>query len=124
MSVKIKGLQAIESNLRKLAIKERKARNKALEKLTEAVANQLERNTPPGANHSGKHMKNDVQISKPDEDGHITVGFGKETSWRVHFVEMGTIKQPPQGFVQQTEDQMKRRVLDIIRSELKKGVGL
>ncbi|MEK5500450.1 HK97-gp10 family putative phage morphogenesis protein [Bacillus sp. FSL M8-0168] len=124
MSVRITGLRAIEGNLRKLAAKEKKVRNKALERAAKEVADQLEINTPSGDDHGGTHMKDDVQISKPNEDGHITVGFGKETSWRVHFVEMGTMKQPPQGFIQQTEEQMQSKVLEIIRTELKRGLGL
>lgn len=124
MSVKITGARAIEENLRKLVIKEKQVRNRALKKAANEVAKQLEMNTPSGTSHGGTHLKDDVQVSSPTEDGHITVGFGKETGWRAHFVEMGTMKQPPQGFIQRTEEQMQNKVLEIIRAEVKRGLGL
>lgn len=124
MSINVNGLKQIEANLKKLALKESKVRDKAVQKAAEEVARQLERNTPVEPNYNGKHMKDDVQVGKVDEDGHITVGYGKDTSWRAHFVEMGTIKQPPQGFIQQTEDQMKKRIIDIMKKEIQRGLGL
>ena len=40
-----------------------------------------------------KHMKDDIQVSGVDQYGHVNVGFGEDTYWRVHFVELGTVNQ-------------------------------
>lgn len=55
-----------------------------------------------GESHEFKHMRDDIVISKPDKLGEVTVGYGKDTAWRSHFVNDGTIHQPPQHFAEKT----------------------
>lgn len=46
-------------------------------------------------------MKDHVVYSKPTVNKPVSeVGFDKQVAWRAHFVEFGTIKQPPQAFIQ------------------------
>lgn len=128
MSIEFSGLNELDKNLRKLAVSEKKIRNRAIRKAGEAFAERLERNTPVDRETERKgshvHMKDDVQISGVNQDGIISVGYGKETHWRVHFAETGTIKQRPQGFMQQTEEEMQDRILEIMQAEIRKGLGL
>ncbi|PAD39815.1 HK97-gp10 family putative phage morphogenesis protein [Terribacillus sp. 7520-G] len=123
MSVKISGHKELDSKLKKLAVKYPKIQENALQKAAQAVADQLEKNTPYDAAANGKHLKDDVQVSKMSEDGRVSVGYGK-LHYRAHWLEWGTIYQPPQGHMQHTEDQMRNTVLEIVRKELKKGLGL
>ena len=69
-----------------------------------------------------KHMKDDIQLSGIDQYGHVNVGFGEDTYWRVHFIELGTVNQKPNPFIERTVEETKDDYLDkmssIIRSEL------
>ncbi|MDT2526029.1 HK97-gp10 family putative phage morphogenesis protein, partial [Enterococcus raffinosus] len=54
----------------------------------------------------------------------VDVGYDDEVAWRIHFVEFGSIKQPPQGIVQKTQRQIENQVTEIIANELKRRLGL
>lgn len=143
MSVDV-DISGIEVGLRRLAAKEKKVERAGLKKAAEAVAERLKKNTPYYEGpRDGKwraqrrfekesgiktgdfaHMRDDIKISRANQFGEVTVGYGKETYWRSHFVELGTIKQKPQGFIQQTEEEMRRQVMAIMTREFKRGLGL
>ncbi|EPI2235535.1 HK97-gp10 family putative phage morphogenesis protein [Enterococcus hirae] len=42
----------------------------------------------------------------------------------MHFIEFGTIKQRPKGFVQKTQKQIEKQVTQIIADEVKRRLGL
>ena len=64
-------------------------------------------------------MKDHVVYSKPTVNKPVSeVGFDKQVAWRAHFVEFGTIKQPPQAFIQKTMRDIENKVADIIQSEM------
>lgn len=108
-----------------MAGKEKRVRNSALKKAGEAIADRLRENTPIDTTDGNeKHMKDDIVVSGVNQYGEVTVGYGHETYWRVHFVEMGTIKQRPQHFIERTEQEMQEIVMKIIERELRKGLGL
>ncbi|MGG4040667.1 HK97-gp10 family putative phage morphogenesis protein [Bacillus smithii] len=116
---------SIDKALKQLAGKEKRVRNKALKKAGEAIAEKLRENTPVDqTDHNQKHMKDDIVVSGVDQYGEIKIGYGQETAWRVHFVEMGTIKQRPQHFIERTEQEMQEEVMKIVEEELRKGLGL
>ncbi|PKR84866.1 HK97-gp10 family putative phage morphogenesis protein [Heyndrickxia camelliae] len=112
----------INDNLRRLAIEQTKVRNRALKEAGKRLAQRLRENTPVDGK-TDEHMRDDVRVSGV-KDGEVTVGFGKDTAWRAHFVEMGTIKQRPQGFIQRTEEEMRNEILQIVETELRRGFGL
>lgn len=124
MSIKI-DTSSIDRALRNMGSQEKKVRNKALKKAGNKLASRLRDNTPidPRDNNK-KHMKDDIIVSGVDQYGEVTIGFGKETYWRAHFVELGTIKQRPQHFIENTEQEMRDKVMEIIREELVRGLGL
>ncbi|AVD56213.1 HK97-gp10 family putative phage morphogenesis protein [Heyndrickxia faecalis] len=137
-------ISGIEAGLRRLAAKEKKVQRAGLKKAAEAIADRLRENTPyydgkrdgkwkaqrqfekeTGSNNGDfAHLRDDIKISNMNQFGEVFVGFGKETYWRVHFTEMGTIKQKPQAFIQRTEEEMRRKVMTIMVKEFKRGLGL
>ncbi|MGG1481461.1 HK97-gp10 family putative phage morphogenesis protein [Bacillus smithii] len=124
MSVEI-DTSSIDQALKRMVAQEKKVRNAGLKKAAQSVAQRLEENTPiENESDVEKHMKGDIAISGVDQNGEIFVGYGKDTFWRAHFVEMGTIKQKPQGFIQRTEEEMRNEVINIMAEEFKRGLGL
>jgi len=116
---------SIDKALKQMAGKEKRVRNSALKKAGEVIADKLRQNTPiDQSDNNEKHMKDDIVVSNVDQYGEITVGFGDDTYWRAHFVELGTIKQRPQHFIERTEQEMQQEVMKIIEEELRKGLGL
>ncbi len=69
-----------------------------------------------------KHMRDDVQFSGVTQTGQVNVGFGKDTYWRVHFVELGTVNQKANPFIERAIEAgtgpYTESVSNIIRSEL------
>lgn len=95
-----------------------KAMIKSVEAAGEYASKQLKTKTPIDYD-TNTHMKDHVVYSKPTVNKPVSeVGFDKEVSWRVHFVEFGTIKQPPQAFIQKTLKDIESKVADIIQSEM------
>ena len=65
------------------------------------------------------HMRDHIVFSKPTANNPVSeVGFDKEVSWRVHFVEFGTIRQRPQPFIETTMEDIENKVANIIQSEM------
>ncbi|WP_367387435.1 HK97-gp10 family putative phage morphogenesis protein [Bacillus vallismortis] len=121
------GIGGIEKELDKLARKNTRAAKAAVQAGAQVFAEALERNTPPGRDSSHKmHMKDNVVYSKAKEDGEIyaSVGYGKETASRLHFSNFGTIKQPPQHFIERTSNEMEQTVLQIVQQVYMRELGL
>ncbi|WP_025726784.1 HK97-gp10 family putative phage morphogenesis protein [Heyndrickxia ginsengihumi] len=116
---------SIDKALKQMAGKEKRVRNRALKQGANTLAARLRENTPVDDNDNNeKHMRDGIVVSGVNADGEIQVGYDKETYWRVHFSELGTIKQRPQGFIQRTEEEMKNEFFKTVQDELKKGLGL
>lgn len=97
-----------------------KAAVKAVEVAGEYASTQLKKNTPVDYD-TKTHMKDHIVYSKPTKSKPVSeVGFDKEVAWRASFVEFGTIKQPPQGFIQKTMRDIESKVADIIQSEMQR----
>ncbi|RHW46084.1 head-tail adaptor protein [Bombilactobacillus bombi] len=128
--------------LQSLGNKSKRITNKALRAGRDYVAEQLQANTPyenrsdrswkaqreqDKINHTHttfKHLRDDIVYSGIDQFGHVKIGFGKDTYWRAHFVELGTIYQPARPFISTTIDSTREGYKDIITNELRKGLGL
>ena len=130
----------ITSELQKLGNKAKRISNKAVRESAPIFAEELKAQTPyenvsdrswkaqrqmdkkTGKKTTFKHMKDDIQLSGIDQYGHVNVGFGEDTYWRVHFIELGTVNQKPNPFIERTVEETKDDYLDkmssIIRSEL------
>lgn len=113
----------IEQNLKRLAADNKKARNRALKKGAEYVRQKLEENTPKSV-YAGEHMKDFTTFTGVNSDGELRIGFDKQVSFRAHFVELGTIYQLPQAFIQRTQTETKEEFFRIVAEELRKELGL
>ncbi|AWY02938.1 hypothetical protein [Staphylococcus phage VB-SauS-SA2] len=99
----------IEDSLVNLVKRVPKIRDKALREGAIQFAKEVENVTPVGPPRSptkyGKgssdyamtHMKDDVKYQKY-RDGRYMVGYGKNTGWRAHFINNGTVYINPTFF--------------------------
>lgn len=95
-----------------------KAAVKAVEVAGDYASKQLKTRTPIDYD-TKTHMRDHIVYSKPTVNKPVSeVGFDKQVAWRAHFVEFGTIKQPPQAFIQKTMKDIESKVADIIQSEM------
>ncbi|WP_445505818.1 HK97-gp10 family putative phage morphogenesis protein [Niallia sp. 03091] len=119
MSVDI-DMSGLDRQLRELAYKTQSGGKKATKVGAAIVAAALKVNAPyenrsdrkwkqqrqfdlqSGVEREFKHLRDDVVISPPNELGNIEIKFGKDTAWRSHFVNDGTIYQAPQHFAEKT----------------------
>lgn len=130
----------ITVELKKLGEKGSRISRKAVRKAIPIFEEALKKNTPyenvsdrswkaqrqmdkkTGKKTTFKHMKDDIQVSGVDQYGHVNVGFGEDTYWRVHFIELGTVNQKPNPFIERTVEETKddylNKMSSIIRSEL------
>jgi len=130
----------VTSKLASLGNKGNTIRNKSLRAGKEIIVSNLESNTPyedksdrswkgqremdriKGHKTVFKHMKDDIVYSGVDQKGGLKVGFGKDTYWRVHFVELGTDNMSANPFIERTlkdsEDEYKSTVENTVREEL------
>lgn len=101
-----------------------KAAVKAVEVAGEYASKQLKTKTPIDYD-TKTHMKDHIVYSKPTVNKPVSeVGFDKQVAWRAHFVEFGTIKQPPQAFIQKTMKDIEKQVSTIIQKEMQRRMGL
>lgn len=132
----------VTSNLSTLGKKGKTIRNKALRAGREVLIHNLEENTPyenqsdrswkgqremdriTGHKTTFKHLKDDIVYSGIDQTGAIKIGFGKDTYWRVHFVELGTKRQAPNPFITNTLNQSQEQYRNIIEKTVREELGL
>ncbi|MBC6310148.1 phage tail protein [Listeria sp. FSL L7-1582] len=86
------------------------------------LAEALERNTPYDPDGS-KHLRDDV-VFGADEAGAMTIGYGKATAYRAHFVNNGTENQTGVHHIEKTLETEGKKALDLMQAEVKKGLGL
>lgn len=121
--VEINGMDEILANLEQLNINVRKVKRNALTKGAEIVDRELVKATPIEYGTS-VHMKDNVVYSNMRKDkatggDYVFVAYSKAVKHRVHVVEFGTIKQPPQNFIQGVLDKTRDDVQRAITNELK-----
>lgn len=102
--------------------------NKIMNDIAPDVAQQFTKKVPyyQGSknNMTGKrglymeeHMRDNVVYDKA-KDGYVEIGFDEDVSWRIHFTELGTIKQPPQNFIEKAIDELAQEVQMRVETEL------
>lgn len=108
--------------LRRLAAAHENVYKKGLKKAATIVAERLRANSPYDASNT-LNLRDSVEISSV-KDGEIQIGYTKNVYWRVAFVEYGTIKQPPQHFMERTFEETREEAIEVLKEELKKGLNL
>lgn len=125
----------INRDLLQLARRKQNVLNKALLKAGEVLAAELEENTPKQNERDGQidrktraghaHMQSNVVFALDEhEEGKVLIGYTKDVAWRVHFPELGTIKQRPQGFMERTTNSSMNKAVKVLERELRKGLGM
>lgn len=119
----------IYTALNKLGNKMDRVVNKAVNEATPTAEKTLKKNTPyfdgkkyaqkNKASYSKEHMRDHIISSKASK-GYADVGFDDSVSWRVHFVEFGTIKQKPDAFIAKTMKEIESEVSSIIQHTLQR----
>lgn len=130
----------ITVELQKIGNKAKRITNKAVRESAPIFSEELKAQTPyenvsdrswkaqrkmdkiTGKKSTFKHMKDDIQVSGVDQFGHVNVGFGEDTYWRVHFVELGTVNQKANPFIERainaSREEYENKISSVIRSEL------
>ena len=130
----------ITVELQKIGNKAKRITNKAVRESAPIFAEELKAQTPyenvsdrswkaqrkmdkiTGKKSTFKHMKDDIQVSGVDQFGHVNVGFGEDTYWRVHFVVLGTVNQKANPFIERainySREEYESKISSVIRSEL------
>lgn len=106
-----------------------KVKDRALKKGAIKMGEEIEKVTPVGPyrpkdkygkgteKYSPVHMKDDVKYQK-DTDGRYKVGYGKNTAWRAHFINNGTVYISPTFFFDKVVEAKLPGVYDTIADEI------
>lgn len=109
-----------------------KVANNIMDDLAPDVAKEFEKKVPywRGDKSEGKrgsymkeHARDHVTYSKA-KDGQVEIGFDDDVSWRIHFIEFGTIHQPPQHIIEKSIDALADEVQARVERELIRRLGL
>lgn len=129
-NVRIEGVRELLNNIAKTSEDVSKATKAANKKAADVFAKQLQQNTPVGKYENAKwwgkyKAKNEVAVSNTRTDSgsnidYVAVGYHKDVAWRIHFVEVGTIKMSPRWFITKTVDETAKDVENTMKSEIRK----
>lgn len=109
-----------------------KVANTIMNDLAPDVAKEFEKKVPywTGAKNEGsrgaymkEHARDHVVYTKA-KDGQVEIGFDDDVSWRIHFIEFGTIHQPPQHIIEKSLDALAEDVQARVERELIRRLGL
>ncbi|AZS06461.1 head-tail joining protein [Enterococcus phage heks] len=115
-------LNAIGKNADRITVK-------ALNQAGEIAKKELAKRSPyfDGKKYAGKmqsykkeHMKDHTVASRASKNKfEVEVGYDSDVSWRIHFTELGTIRQRPQHFIEKTIKDIEDEVQQIILKAMK-----
>lgn len=88
------------------------------------IAEKLSNNTPKSEKAGDIHLADDVTVGSVNEQGEVEVGYSKQTAWRVHFSNFGTVHQRGQHFIEKTVEESSEDAMRTYMSELKRGLNL
>ena len=104
---------------------------KALNKAGEIGERELAKRTPywDGKKYSGKdqmykreHMQKNTAMTKATKGKHeVLIGYNDNVAWRVHFTELGTMKQRPQHFIEKTVNEVQDEIQQIIMKAMEEA---
>ncbi|MCY8505098.1 HK97-gp10 family putative phage morphogenesis protein [Bacillus atrophaeus] len=128
--IELQGFKELEATFADLARKDEKIHKAAVKAGGAVLAAEINEEAPRsdlGGSHP--HIEEDVIVGnriKRDEDGEIyaVVGPTKETKFRVHLPEFGTIHQPANPFIQRSMMKANDKILEAMRKAIKAGYKL
>lgn len=122
----------VYKSLNKLGDDVEKIANNIMDEIAPDVAKQFEKRIPvwDGKKSNGQrgsymqeHARDHVTYTKA-KDGQVEIGFDDEVSWRIHFIEFGTINQPPQHIIEKSLDALADEVQARVEREIMRRLGL
>ncbi|RST59710.1 hypothetical protein D5F11_011450 [Siminovitchia terrae] len=131
MSVQIKGLREVISNLSKKErdiIRAAKAGNLAGGKvIKEELKSNVPRSGYSGANPQARLADNVVMSGNRTDGGsgesYVAVGFNKAANFRAHIPEFGSISQSPQGYMTKTVHATERKVAQEMEKAIRGAIS-
>lgn len=128
MSVEIKGLRELLSNLDRKESDILSAMRKANLAGADIIANELKRNVPKSGYGGAKAQarlvsavtKSGNKTDKGTFEPYVDVGFNRSANFRAHFQEFGTISQAPQGYMAKTVQAVEGRVVRGMESAIRR----
>ncbi|MEC0242768.1 hypothetical protein P4H66_23435 [Paenibacillus dokdonensis] len=72
-----------------------------------------------------EHIQADIKVSgvrRGDGLRFVLIGTSKKTSWRLHFLEYGTKRMPPQPFIIPSFQENKDRIASVLANAQRKGM--
>ncbi|MCY9112081.1 HK97 gp10 family phage protein [Bacillus atrophaeus] len=128
--IELQGFKELEATFADLARKDEKIHKAAVKAGGAVLAAEINEEAPRsdlGGSHP--HIEEDIIVGnriKRDEDGEIyaVVGPTKETKFRVHLPEFGTIHQPANPFIQRSMMKANDKILEAMRKAIKAGYKL
>lgn len=125
-TVELQGVDAMLNAIRrKMASGVSQLENEGLRASGEIIAEaQREKVAVSSINH--EHIKEDIRVSgvrRGDGLRFVLIGASKKTNWRLHFLEFGTKKMPPQPFILPSFQENKDRVSSLLAGAFRKGVS-
>ena len=105
--------------------------NKVLKESAEPLKDEIETNTnkSDGSSHryGEGHAKDRVVITNVkggmSDEKYVETGYDKSVSWRMYFVNFGTIYQKPQNIIQRSITVKKSEVFRLQQEGLKRALG-
>lgn len=126
IGMEIKGLEKLRQSIDELGIKGSKVENQALQRGAEIILKDAILNAPVA---TGKGWKG-LSIGRPRKKGDkktVLVGIDKGDISEIYYMkfhEFGTSKMQATPFLSPAYEKNKKNVQNIIKSEIKKGLGL
>ncbi|MFL0197002.1 HK97-gp10 family putative phage morphogenesis protein [Clostridium sp. WILCCON 0269] len=126
VDIQFEGMNELIDKVQELGRKGSSIQNAALKAAAQPVVEDM-RNIVAVSDINEKHIKDDIQVSNVKiENGrkYVRVGPGKDTNWRAKFLEFGTSKMSAKPFMAPAYENNKEKSKQIIKEELKEGLGL
>ncbi|EDN8811024.1 hypothetical protein GJW58_12330 [Listeria monocytogenes] len=130
---KLKVTNTIDKSLLRMAQQSEKLQKTAWKQGAKLIADRLLLNTPvwDGSKYSGsrgdymqKHAKDNVVFGYNNQTGETLIGYAEDVAWRMHFVNMGTMKQNGQHFIERTITESEAEAYKLVEAEIRRGLGL
>lgn len=122
MKIELDGVESVVRELEKLGTVGKRIENVALKKAGQTVKTAIQSEAP---SRTGTLKGSIVVSTVKTKEGmkYVKVGPSKK-GWYGKFLEFGTKKMKANPFMTRGYEKSKRSAVDIIKSELKKGLGL
>lgn len=127
MGIELQGVEEMVTDIRKkLNNASQRIENRALRRAGEPIAEAMKSHVNV-SDRNATHLKDDIKVSNVKRDKlsgkrYVTIGAGRKTGWRGHFLEYGTSKMGPRPWATTGFNQGKDKAKQILREEFRKGL--